>query len=198
MGHAREERIEQIRRLGQGGRKSRRNDPAYARLDIPWPDEMSVVLNSEYPIFPQVAEGDGDERCRGYWSVHGRAHLDFDIDLQDGKVHRLTIYNRAPGNHGTATIIELIDATTQKTLDTVEIVESDMQVCRHVAWDVAGHIVMRLRAAGQGAKQQHGVHGGAGAHIQAIFFDPPRDVPLPQTDPDSELLKALEGETGDD
>jgi hypothetical protein len=156
-------------------KNARRKDPDYASLRIPMPDSRADVIESrDAALLETSVEGDG-KRATGSWSTWGsRDPVRIDLDFQDGKKHRLTVYNRPENSHGTASRIELLDAASGEVLNEVQIIHKDTDRGQYVAWDVTGHVILRGTVLPIEMKRENDVHGAAGCHIQGIFFDPVR------------------------
>ncbi len=98
----------------------------------------------------------GAGRIASCW--HNNGFFTIDINLTDGKTHRLSIYVLDWDTKERAEDIEVRDADTGDLLDSRTV--SDFHDGKYLVWDISGHVKMRFTK-----------KGGRNALLSGIFFD---------------------------
>ena len=83
-----------------------------------------------------------------------------DINLTDGKAHRLAAYFLDWDTTGRSERIDVLDPATGAVLDTRTV--SSFHTGTYLVWNLSGHVQLRITRL-----------GGANAVLSGLFFDPP-------------------------
>jgi len=131
------------------------NYPSYATVSVTgntphvWASSTSDVRALERAVSGRIA---------GLW--YSAASMTMDVDLTDGQMHRIGLYNLDWDNIGRVQTVEILDAADDTVLDTRTV--SNFGGGEYLVWNVQGHVKIRVTRT-----------SGANAVVSGIFFGNP-------------------------
>jgi len=144
--------------VSQAGRSLPSYDPTFA------PPGSNYVWNSN-PIATNALETGTDgtsSRIAGTW--YSSASLSFDVNLADGKPHRVALYALDWDNLGRSESVKIQDSTSGTTLDTESV--SNFANGVYLIWTITGHVTITVTpTAGPNAVISGIFWGGASATV---------------------------------
>jgi hypothetical protein len=129
--------------------------PAYLSASPLQASEWIWQTGASGPVEPYVSATSSDRIAACWYSF---APWDFDLSVNDGKLHRVAAYFMDWGNGTRQQRVDLIDLTTGATIDTRTL--SNFQNGVYLVWDVVGNVRIRVTP----------IVGNA--VVSALFFDP--------------------------
>lgn len=101
-------------------------------------------LSHEWPLTNDVRvlrkSPDSNDRLPSCW--FSEASFDIDLNLSDGKTHRVALYSLDYERKGSAMTIEVLDAANGNRLDMQNV--SQLENGQYLVWDLRGHVQFRL------------------------------------------------------
>ena len=131
--------------------------PSFAKLSFSGAFQWNWANSTRDERAPLKDPGGPDERIATCW--YG-TQWGLDLDLADGKAHRIALYMLDWETNDRAQRIEVLDAKTGQVLDAREV--RRFNGGRYVAWDLQGHVKIRFTRL-----------GGHNAVLSGIFLGEP-------------------------
>ena len=137
------------------------NLPAYALASVT--GAGAVTLAAATGDARALQQPFATNRFLGAWT--SPSNFLFDLNLQDGAVHRVAFYGSDWLRQGASETIQVLDAGTGYLLDSRSL--TNFQKGVYLIWDLAGHVQLSFSTTTTNAPAQ----------LSAVFFDPPRAQP---------------------
>lgn len=136
------------------------NGPAYAALN--WSGASDWIWNWVTTDPRGLEIESASDRLAAAW--YSETTFSIDLDLRDGRSHRIALYCVDWDTGERRQTIEVVEAGTGRVLDQRLI--TDFHGGRYLVWNVAGHVNFRCKR-----------DAGLNAVINGIFFDPTGSAP---------------------
>jgi len=137
------------------------NLPAYANFDLLGQSNYTWTTSTADPRALQTASG---SQTRIASTFYAYSAFVIDLNLSDGKAHKISLYLCDWDNYGRAESITVLDAATQTVLNTQKV--SSFSGGIYASWIIKGHVQMVVSRT-----------SGINAIVNAIFFDPAAPAP---------------------
>ena len=132
------------------------NPPSYAKISMSGNATTALKSDPADPRGLQATTGDGSARVLSAYANN----FTIDLNLTDGKTHKVSFYLADIDHAGRAETITIIDPATQTVLSAQNIASLAGGV--YETWNIRGHVEVKIAATGQGS-----------ALVNGIFFDVP-------------------------
>jgi predicted lactoylglutathione lyase len=131
--------------------------PAYATVSLTGETAYTWAASTTDPRALQTASGASTRIASAYYSSSSCA---INVNLTDGKTHRIALYLVDWDSTTRAESISIVDGNTGALLDTESY--SSFHNGEYAAWNVQGDVIIKVIRT-----------GGSNAVVSGIFFDPP-------------------------
>jgi hypothetical protein len=127
--------------------------PSYATLEITGASTYTWSSSTTDSRALQNAANTG--RIESAW--YSSSSLSFNLDLTDGKTHKVSLYAADYDHKGRSEQVQIIDATTGTVLSTQTL--NSFQGGEYLSWDISGNVVIKVTNLGP-----------ANAVVSGLFF----------------------------
>lgn len=141
--------------------------PEYAGVSLRGAGDWTWAWSTDDSRGLQVDAG-APARTASAWYSEGAFSID--LDLADGQIHRVALFCVDWDTAARRQTIQILEAGTGAILNTQSI--SDFHGGQYLAWNLAGHVVIRITR-----------NGGLNAVVSGLFFDPPSAPPVAAAQP---------------
>src|SRR5262249_52898851 len=112
--------------------------PAYATVGVAGASNFTWAGSTADPRALQNAAGTG--RIAGTW--YSGSSFDLDVNITDGRAHRVSLYAMDFDSNGRSERIDVLDATTGAVLDSRTL--ANFQGGQYLSWNLTGNVVLRV------------------------------------------------------
>ena len=130
--------------------------PAYATVSVTGDGVTTQSTTTTDPRALQTASGSASRIASSYYSANS---FTFNVNLTDGKTHRLALYLLDWGGSARSETISIMDASSNAVLDTESF--ASFHKGEYAAWNIQGHVLIQVTHT-----------GGTNAVVSGLFFDP--------------------------
>ena len=158
------------------------NAPSYAGVSISGASSYTWTASTTDPRALQTARGSSTRIASTFYSA---STITFNVNLTDGKTHRVGLYLLDWDAAGRAETISVLDAGTNAVLDTETY--SGFQNGQYAVWNLKGHVLIQVT-----------VTAGSNAVVSGLFFGTPAPALAAYAGADSTTKGTWTGNYGED